>query len=89
MPRILLIATALVAAALLPQAKASTFVFGFTGHGVSGTIDLTYGTATDAKHTTGYEVTGISGTFSDSNNGLGIVNAAIGGLCRSITPRRR
>lgn len=80
MTKLLLTATAFVAVSLLPQAKASTFNFGFTGPGVTGTIDLTYGTATDAKHTTGYEVTGISGTFSDSNNGLGIVNAEISGL---------
>jgi len=41
----------------------------------------TYGTATDTKYPsagfpeTAYELTGISGTFSDSNHGLNIVNA--------------
>lgn len=43
-------------------------------------IDLAYGTATDAKYAQTFEVTGISGTFSDSNNGLNIVNAPIGTL---------
>ena len=41
---------------------------------------MTYGTATDAKYPQAFEVTGISGTFSDSNNGLNIVNASIGPL---------
>jgi hypothetical protein len=41
---------------------------------------LTYGAATDAKYPQAFEVTGISGIFSDSNNGLNIVDAAIGPL---------
>ena len=45
---------------------------------MSGAIHLTYGTATDAKYSQGYEVTGISGTFTDTN--VGIVNATIGSL---------
>ena len=66
---------------LLPfLAKASTFQFGFAGPGVSGLVDLTYGTATDLKYPQAFEVTGISGVFSDSNNGLDIVNAPIGPL---------
>jgi hypothetical protein len=73
-------ATLLLAASLPWQANAGTFVFGFTGPGVSGTIDLTYGLATDGKYPQAFEVTGISGTFSDSNNSLNIVNAAIGPL---------
>ncbi|MBV9157109.1 MAG: PEP-CTERM sorting domain-containing protein, partial [Acidobacteriaceae bacterium] len=43
-------------------------------------VDLTYGTATDAKYHQAFEITGISGFFSDSNNGLNIVNASIGPL---------
>ena len=35
---------------------------------------------TDSKYSQAFEVTGISGTFSDSNNGLNIVNAPIGPL---------
>ncbi len=73
-------ATLLLAGSLPFQANASTSDFSFTGAGVTGTVELTYGTAADAKYPQGLEVTGISGTFSDSNNGLGIVNAPIGAL---------
>jgi hypothetical protein len=73
-------ATLLLAASLPWQANASTFDFSFAGAGVSGTVQLTYGAATDGKYPQAFEVTGISGTFSDSNNGLNIVNAAIGPL---------
>ena len=75
------LSAALLAAASLPwQANASTFDFTFTGPGVSGSIQLTYGSATDAKYPQAFEVTGISGTFSDSNNGLNLVNVPIGPL---------
>ena len=73
-------ATLLLAASLPWRANAGTFDFSFTGGGVSGTVELTYGTATDAKYPQAFEVTGISGTFSDTNNGLNIVNAPIGSL---------
>lgn len=73
-------ATLLLAASLPWQANAGTFVFSFAGPGVSGTVDLTYGLATDGKYPQAFEVTGISGIFSDSNNSLNIVNAAIGPL---------
>ncbi|HWE49407.1 MAG TPA: PEP-CTERM sorting domain-containing protein [Bryobacteraceae bacterium] len=68
-------------AVLLPSlASAGTINFNFSGPGVSGTVQLTYGTATDATYPQAFEVTGITGTFSDSNNGLDIVNASIGPL---------
>jgi hypothetical protein len=73
-------ATLLLAASLPWQASASTFDFSFIGPGVSGTIQLTYGMATDNKYPQAFEVTGVSGTFSDSNNGLNIVNAPVGPL---------
>lgn len=77
----LIVSAMLLAGASLPwQANASTFDFRFAGAGVSGTVQLTYGTATDGKYPQAFEVTGISGTFSDSNNGLNIVNASISGL---------
>ncbi|MES2390122.1 MAG: PEP-CTERM sorting domain-containing protein [Acidobacteriota bacterium] len=62
------------------QAKADTKTILFSGSGVSGSLVLTYGTASDSKYPQALEVTGISGTFSDSNNGLNIVNANILGL---------
>ncbi len=77
----MVVSATLLWAALLPlQANASTLDLSFAGPGVSGTIVLTDGTATDAKYPQAFEVTGISGTFSDSNNGLSIVNAPIGPL---------
>jgi len=75
------LSAALLAAASLPwQANASTFDFTFTGPGVSGSIELTYGSATDAKYPQAFEVTDLSGTFSDSNNGLNLVNVPVGAL---------
>jgi hypothetical protein len=70
-------ATLLLAASLHYEANAGTIALGFSGPGVSGTVQLTYGTATDSKYPQAFEVTGISGTFTDTNNGLNIVNAAI------------
>jgi len=77
----IVVSAALLLAASLPwQAKASTYQFGFGGPGVSGNVVLTYGPATDSKYPQAFEITGISGTFSDSNNGLNIVNATINSL---------
>ncbi|HEX5227304.1 MAG TPA: hypothetical protein VFW44_06315 [Bryobacteraceae bacterium] len=76
-----LILPAMLVAVWLPcQVAANTVDFSFVGPGVSGNIQLTYGTATDAKYAQAFEVTGISGTFSDSNNGLNLVNVPIGPL---------
>jgi hypothetical protein len=81
-----MISAALSLAASFPVlANASTITLNFNGPEVSSRIELTYGTATDAKYPQGFEVTGISGTYSDSNNGLNIVNAAI----ESIVPVTR
>jgi hypothetical protein len=75
------ISAALSLAASVPLlANAGTVTLDFNGPGVSSRIELTYGTATDAKYPQGYEVTAIRGTYSDSNNGLSIVNAAIESL---------
>ncbi len=76
--RLLYSAAALLLASLTSRANASTFQFVFTGPGVGGGITLTYGTATDSKYPQAFEVTGISGNFSDAS--LGIVNAPILGL---------
>ncbi|WZO98802.1 PEP-CTERM sorting domain-containing protein [Isosphaeraceae bacterium EP7] len=80
MTKKLVISTVLLAASFTTQSHADTFNFSFTGAGVSGNIELTYGPATDAKYSQAFEVTGISGTFTDTNNGLNIVDAAIGSL---------
>lgn len=78
--QLVVLAALLLAASLARPATAGTFTFSFVGVGVSGTVEFTYGVATDAKYHQAFEVTGISGTFSDSNNGLNIVNASIGPL---------
>jgi PEP-CTERM motif-containing protein len=62
------------------SARAQSYQFYFNGPGLGGTLMLTYGAATDAKYPGAYEVTGVSGTFSDMNNGLGISNAPVGSL---------
>jgi hypothetical protein len=65
------------------SAHATTTTLDFTAPGITGSLQLTYGTATDAKYPsagfpeTAYELTGISGTFSDSNHGLNIVDAPV------------
>ena len=61
-------------------AHAETYSYGFSGPGVSGRVNLTYGIAGDATYPQALQVTGISGTVTDTNNGLNIVNAAITGL---------
>ncbi len=81
MARKLAVSATLLFSSLLPwQAGAATFDFSFAGSGVSGSITLTYGPGTDATYPEAFQVTDISGTFSDSNNGLDIVNAAVGPL---------
>jgi PEP-CTERM motif len=74
------LSAAVLMASLSYQAKASSYTFEISGPGISGDITVTYGTATDSKVTQGFEVTGVSGTFSDSNHSLNIANAIITGL---------
>lgn len=59
-------------------ARAAPFDFSFYGPGVNGSIELTYGATTDSRYPSAFVVTGIRGTFSDSN--IGILNAPIGML---------
>lgn len=75
----LALATAFVVATLPVAASAATVSFTFAGpEGVSGAVTLTYGTAVDAKYSGAFEITGVSGSFSDTT--LGISNASILGL---------
>jgi hypothetical protein len=73
-------AVALAGIALVGQAHAATMPLTFTDNaGVSGSLMITFGPGTDAKYpTTGFEITGVSGTFSDSN--IGIVDATVTSL---------
>jgi hypothetical protein len=79
MNKLAIAATLLVSASLPWQARASVVNFNFVGPGVSGSLDLTYGTSTDSK-SGGFELTGITGTFTDTNNGLNLVNVPISAL---------
>jgi hypothetical protein len=76
--KLLYLAAAVLFASSSSQVKADTYQFSFGGPGVNGTVSLTYGAATDAKYPQAFEVTGATGTFSDTN--IGIVNASINGL---------
>lgn len=59
-------------------ASAAVVDLAFSGGGVSAKIELVYGSSTDSKVGQGFEVTGVSGTFSDAN--AGILDAPILGL---------
>jgi len=70
----------LLAASFACRVQAGSYNLSFAGPGVSATIEVTYGPAMDANYPDALEVTGVSGVFTDTNNGLNIVNAAIGAL---------
>jgi hypothetical protein len=69
---------ALAGMALVGQAQASTMPITFSGQGVSGSLVITFGPATDALYSNALEITGVSGSFSDSN--IGIDHAAVTAL---------
>jgi hypothetical protein len=71
---------ALAEMALAGYAHASTLPITFSGPGVSGSLEITFGPGSDATYPNALEITGISGTFTDRNNGLDIVNAPVSGL---------
>src|ERR1700691_1282702 len=71
-------ALALSGMALVGQAHAATMPIYFSGPGVSGSLEITFGPGTDAKYpTSAFEITSVTGTFSDSNNSLNIVDASV------------
>jgi PEP-CTERM motif len=71
---------ALAGMALVGQAHAATMPLYFSdGMGVSGSLVITFGPGTDAKYpTTGFEITGVTGTFTDTK--LGLDNASVTSL---------
>ncbi len=79
----ILYAAAALVFAMTTRAKGDTYPFNFAGPGVSGSVNLTFGTASDAKYPQALKVTGASGTFTDSN--IGIVDSPITGIV-SISP---
>lgn len=72
-----------LAAALAPAAMADAFNFSFNGGGINATGILWVGQqSTNSSNPPGYEITGISGTFSDTNAN---VSGAITGLVTPIS----
>lgn len=76
--RKLLILGAIFATSGITRAASINLVF--SGPGVNANIALTYGSATDSTYPQAFEITGITGTFTDVNNGLNIINTPITGL---------
>ncbi len=73
--------TILVTGVAVPgMAQAQTYHFSFAGPGIGGTLTLSYGSATDMTYPGAYKVTGISGSFSDSNHGLNLSNVSVDSL---------
>lgn len=59
------------------KASAETVNLDFSGPNVSASLVLTYGSVTDAKYPDAFQITGISGSFTDTNAGLNIINAPV------------
>ena len=76
----ILAAAFLLTAAFPWAAQSSTANLNFASTGVSANLIITYGATTDATVKSGYVITGISGTFTDTNSGLNIVNQSVVGL---------
>ena len=73
------LAAALLWASTVPlTASAATAPITISGPGVAASLTLTYGPTTDAKYPGAFEVTGISGTFTDA--AAGVSNATVLGL---------
>ena len=70
--------------AITPAAMADSYVFSFSGGGLSGSGVINVSNAVVPGVPGGYQVTGISGVFSDSN--IGLTNAAITGLQTTSLP---
>ena len=70
--------------AVAPAAHADSYAFSFSGGGLSGSGVITYSSTPVPGVPGGYQVTGITGTFSDANAGLS--NAAITGVQSTSLP---
>jgi hypothetical protein len=70
--------------AMAPAARADSYTFSFDGGGLSGSGVIDVSNSTVPGVPGAYQVTGISGTFSDAN--IGLVNAAITGVQTTSLP---
>jgi hypothetical protein len=76
------LAMAALAAMATVEARAAVVGIQLGGAGgISGTVVISYGTASDMKYPQGFKITSVSGTFSDAT--LGISNAPITSLVPS------
>lgn len=72
-----------LAVAIAPAAMADEWSFSFSGNGITATGVLSIGQqTTNSTNPPGYEITGISGTFSDTNAN---VSGAINGLYTPVS----
>lgn len=74
------VAAMVAMAATVRVADATVANLDFSGPGVQASIQLDYGPATDGKYPNAYVVNSVTGTVSDTNNGINIVGAPILGL---------
>jgi hypothetical protein len=82
-----IIALALVGVSTLaatPAAYADSYAFSFSGGGMSGSGEITYSPTAVPGVPGAYQITGISGSFSDTN--AGVSNAAILGVQSTSLP---
>jgi len=77
---LVLAAVAGLSGVLESRAQAATVNLDVLGPGISAFLQLTYGPATDAKYAQAFQVTAVSGTFTDTNGGLNIVGTPVLGL---------
>lgn len=73
-----LVAALLLVSTVPLTASAATVSVTFSGTGMAADLMLTYGATADAKYPGAFEVTGISGTFTDA--AAGVSNATVLGL---------
>jgi hypothetical protein len=72
------------ALAVTPAAHADSYTFSFSGGGLSGSGVITYSNTPVPGVLGAYQITGITGTFSDLN--AGVSNAAITGINSTSLP---
>lgn len=71
-------------AAMTPAARADSYTFSFSGGGMSASGVIDVSSTAIAGVPGGYQITGISGTFSDTSNGIS--NAMITGVQTTALP---
>jgi PEP-CTERM motif len=73
-----------IALSVTPTAHADSYAFSFNGGGMSGSGVITYSSTPIAGVPDGYQITGITGTFSDTS--AGVSNAPITGVQSTSLP---